>query len=106
MTPEEIKTQWETIRPYLSTLSEIGLGLGVTRATTSNWGTRHDDFPKPLQGSSSHTKRGGLYVRSEVLQWVKQHNEKVSRMRKENNKRKPEEIEAIKQMIQEELNNL
>lgn len=45
------------------TSSEIAVLAGVHRSSVSKWKQRHDDFPKPLEGSD-------VYDRAAIQKWL------------------------------------
>jgi predicted DNA-binding transcriptional regulator AlpA len=51
------------------TLREVARYAGVRPSAVSNWKRRHDDFPNPVDVSSS----GTLYRRSDILDWLTRH---------------------------------
>ncbi|MFB7724435.1 N-6 DNA methylase [Nocardia sp. NPDC056100] len=55
--------------------AEISRLADVTRATVSNWRRRHDDFPKPIAGSSEARPQFDL---REVQEWLVEHGVEVS----------------------------
>ncbi|WP_330182150.1 N-6 DNA methylase [Nocardia sp. NBC_01503] len=55
--------------------AEISRLADVTRATVSNWRRRHDDFPKPIAGSSEARPQFDL---REVQEWLVGHGVEVS----------------------------
>ena len=57
------------VREDLMTLREVARYADVLPSAVSNWKRRHDDFPNPIDVSSS----GTLYRRSDMLDWLRLH---------------------------------
>lgn len=52
-------------------IKDIASLAGVTRAAVSNWRSRNEDFPAPVEGSP---ERRPLFDMHEVVRWLKQKN--------------------------------